>query len=902
MDKNSKRKIHQILNETKKMNSEELASYLKQLSQADQELSIEATAIFSLEKEGLISEKDAIEWYQPELNSKQEQTDRAFEEIGIGSQIGPYTLMSELGSGGMGTVYLAEQTQPVLRHVALKLLHMEDEEKAEMLASEIQALAVMNHSFIAKVFETGLSTKGQPWFAMEYVKGQPITQYCDFNQLSIRDRLKLFMKVCTGIQHAHMKGIIHRDIKPENILISAEEGEPTPKIIDFGVAKSIDSGSPQLRRLCQDDRIAGTPTYMSPEQLTKPNELDTRADVYALGLLLFELLVGVQPFVMGETSYFSVLHRIINESIPEPTIYFEKLGQEAHDVAKSRSTHFSVLLKVLKGDLKSIILKAMAKDRDDRYDSVSDLSMDIKRWLNGEEVTAYNGNFAYRCRKFFKRHWLASTAATVSGLSLIIGLSFSLYHFFQAVEAERAAALEAKKAWTINQFLSDMLASADPDLHGPEVKVVDILDIASADLDLELIQNQDVEMALRETLGETYAQLGLNEKAEMETARALTLAEQQQGKEHREYFKAASLHAMVLGRKGEYDQADELLSNLRARIADYPELSRRERIEAEIHHAMIKSGKGKYTEAHTLLNQVALELEERPEEDDTILLTVQNNLAQVMIKEKAYEEAANLLENVLDKRKQMYGEGHPRTLTSMNNLALLYAKMSKMDEARKMHEIVLEKRTDLLGSEHPQTLHAMDNLALDWLRSKKFDKAVELLLRSYQLRKKLLGENDSKTLKTQKNLVVALIGNQDYKQAAEISRVLSKKAEAVYGLTHRTTMFAYTSLGLSYFNQKQFTKALSVFEDISQRIQKKLPKDHPQITALNSLIGKTLLVSGDYRKAEPILIQTYEAYRDSKGATHPITLNSLQTIIALYQKWKKPDKLETYQALLSSKP
>ena len=886
--------IKKILENTRNLSKKERDTYLEELGQEFPDLSIEATAMFALTDDGVLTEEETAEWVQtPQEGAPSD------EKNGVGSIIGPYTLVSELGSGGMGTVYLAEQTQPVNRQVALKLLHIEaDQKQSELLASEIQALAVMNHSFIAKVFDTGLTQHDQPWFAMELVKGEPITAFCDRHQLSIRDRLQLFTKVCTGIRHAHMKGIIHRDIKPDNILISSEEGDPTPKIIDFGVAKSIDKGNPQLKKIRHDNRIAGTPTYMSPEQACDPQGVDTRTDVYSLGLLLFELLVGVQPFIMAETSFFSVIHRVVNGQIPEPTRYFENLGEAAREVARSRNTQISQLLRLLKGDLSSIILKAMAKDKDDRYDSVSDFALDIKSWLNGETVQAYNGNQIYRFNKFVKRHWIGSSAIFVSALSLIIGLSFSIHHYILTVQAKELAAMEAEKAWTINQFLSDMLASADPDLHGPDVKVIDVLDIASRDLAIGFQENPEVEASLRGTIGETYDQLGQVEKAEKETLRSKELTEHVFGKTHPESLKATALHAMVLSHKGAYEQAEPILEKTLAQMSLTQNVKSHDRIETAIHLAMVKSGLGKHEDAREMLTTLEHQLKEQEPINQTILLTVQNNLAQVMEREKKYPEAAALLEEVLAKRQEMLGADHPRSLTSMNNLAIVYGKMAQMEKAREMHEEVLEKRSTFLGEEHPQTLHAMDSLAVDWLRSREFEKAEKLLLRSLAIRKKNLGENHKKTLKTQKNLIISYLGKKDYQSSVTMCSDLADKCKLVYGPTHGETLFAQMSLGMSYSRLKAYKKALDVYRNASQQASLTLSPSHPQVLALDIQVGKTLKAMKQYEKAEPILISGYEAYKKARGPSHKITIGLAKDLVDLYTRWGKPKKAEKYKELI----
>jgi serine/threonine protein kinase len=345
--------------------------------------------------------------------------------------IGPYHLLQVLGEGGMGLVYLAEQREPLVRRVALKLIKpgMDTREVLARFEAERQALAFMDHPNIARVLDAGLGPNQRPYFVMEYVAGIPITDYCDRHRLRNADRLQIFLRVCAALQHAHQKGIIHRDLKPSKILVTVQDGKPVPKVIDFGIAKATRQGSLERAAFTQFGMLIGTPEYISPEQAEASGlEVDTTTDIYSLGVVLYELLTGVLPFD-SETlrrAGYAEMHRIIREQDPpKPSLRVTALGATANDMARQRQTTQPALGKQLRGDLDAIAMKAMEKDRTRRYASASEFAADITRYLNGEAVVASPPSVVYRTRKFVRRHRLGMAAATFVITALVVGLTLS---------------------------------------------------------------------------------------------------------------------------------------------------------------------------------------------------------------------------------------------------------------------------------------------------------------------------------------------------------------------------------------------------------------------------------------------------------------------------------------------
>ncbi|MBL8878409.1 MAG: serine/threonine protein kinase [Phycisphaerales bacterium] len=495
-----------------------------------------------------------------------------------GSRIGPYRLLQNIGEGGFGSVFMAEQEQPIRRRVALKIIKpgMDSRDVVARFEQERQALAVMDHPNIARVFDGGATESGRPYFVMELVRGVPVTEYCDTHQLGIRERLELFTAICEAVQHAHQKGIIHRDLKPSNVLASMQDGRAMVKVIDFGVAKALRDRFTEKTLFTEFHRIIGTPRYMSPEQVDGSLDIDTRSDVYSLGVLLYQLLTGETPFDLRAVGSVADLQRMIREIEPlRPSTRLARAAAEPRDrsqsaaaalpltkhpasadssiiaIARQRSTEPTALMRLVRGDLDWIVMKAIERERVRRYESAAALAADVRRFMAHEPVLAMPPSAAYRARKFIARHRVAFAAGSLIAAALVLGIIGTTIGMWRAQRAEaravqdreksdrneKTALAQARRAEQIGDFLQNMLLAIDPDMaRGRDVSVLrEVLDQTSRRVDAELADQPDSQALLHSIIGRAYERLGLLAQAEQHAEEALRLSKQVFGDESREY-------------------------------------------------------------------------------------------------------------------------------------------------------------------------------------------------------------------------------------------------------------------------------------------------------------------------------------------------------------------------------
>jgi eukaryotic-like serine/threonine-protein kinase len=692
--------------------------------------------------------------------------------------IGPYKLLHRLGEGGMGQVWLAEQTAPVQREVALKLIRigLYDQEHLQRFFSERQSLAIMDHPAIAKVFDAGATPDGQPYFVMEYVPGAPITKYCDNKRLTIRQRLELFIKVCDGVQHAHQKAIIHRDLKPPNILVTEVDGKPMPRIIDFGLAKTIGLEiSPENLMMTRAGDWVGTPGYMSPEQADSSADVDTRTDVYSLGVVLYVLLTGDQPFDVSQwmkQPFYEVVRELCEIDPQKPSTKIRKHDAATlANVAEKRQNQPEMLVRQVSGDLDCIVLKALEKDRNRRYATPLELAADVDRYLRNVPVSAHAASIGYRARKYARRHRVGVTVAAF-GLVLLVGFAIA-----QSVEL-RKIRQQRDRADRISQFMSGIFKVPNPsEARGNTVTAREILDRASQQIGANLNKDPELQSQLMQTMAQTYAGLGLYSHAQELTERTLSIQRSLFGERNRKTLATESYLAQLLRAQNHLPEAEKLLQSTIAAQRQLLGPNDSDTLASMDRLAFVYTNEGRHSEAEALLRET-LEAERRVlGPDDPQTLGTMTELAEILTPQARYAEADKLYAELIAIQRRTLGADHPSTLLSMSHAAENLEEEGRYAEADKMYTDVIDGQRRVLGPEHPQTLRAMMFLAIDMMKEGRYADADKLQNQVIEAKARVLGPTHASTLQSMEMEAQGLSLEGRYAESEKLFLDVIDKAE-----------------------------------------------------------------------------------------------------------------------------
>ena len=757
----------------------------------------------------------------------------AFQTETIGMKIGPYKLVQQLGEGGMGTVWVAEQTEPVKRRVALKVIKpgLDSAQVVRRFEAERQALALMDHTNIAKVLDAGSTPAGRPYFVMELVKGVPITKYCDELHLPLRERLELLVPVCQAIQHAHQKGIIHRDIKPSNVLVAIEDGKPVPKVIDFGVAKALHHRLANASMYTEIGQIIGTLEYMSPEQAElSALDIDTRADVYALGVLMYELLTGTTPLDKSRirSAAFTEMLRIIKEvEPPRPSTRLTDSKDSLPSLAAQRRTVPQKLARDVRGELDWIVMRCLEKDRTRRYESASGLAKDIEHHLRDEPVEACPPGALYRLGKALRRNKGRVLAASLLLLALIAGMANATWGFLR-VERERRRALAALD-----------------DAHLARAREIE---------QRRMAQDQRRLAEDRRRLAEANEKSAIAERQKSEAVQSflqrdlLSQADATQ--------QANTTQARGGGFETTANPTIKDLLNRAATELTPAKVESKFPAQPAVQASILKTvgdtyrGIGEFGKAIEFLIRASDMCRNLQGAEHADTLAAQSGLALAYLGAGKAPQALELLEHVAGLRIKKLGADHPETLNTLNALALAYLDMGKMPEAIKRFEQVRVAQVKSLGAEHPDTLNTMHHLAGANLYSGNAQKAIELYEPVLTARLKLLSADHPETISTMNNLAVA------YQDAGNL------------------------------------TRSIALLEQVRSARLKQNGPDHPETLSTLNFLASVYKAAGKLEMALPIVDQIFHGL-EKRQFEHQYASSIMANIIDFYEQAHQDAKAQS---------
>jgi eukaryotic-like serine/threonine-protein kinase len=785
-------------------------------------------------------------------------------DVMVGKRIGAYRIVREIGQGGMAVVYLGERDdQNYRKRVAIKMVKpgIGTENILQRFRNERQALAALDHSNIVRLLDGGSSEDGSPYLVMEYVEGLPIDQYCDHNQLSIDDRLRLFREVCSAVQYAHQNLVIHRDLKPGNILITREG---LPRLLDFGIAKLLNPECFQAPLITQTAWRPMTPGYASPEQV-RGDAVTSASDVYSLGVLLYEILTGYLPYKVSDSSWREIERLVCEQEPPRPSTRVSTDGERLKATAETRMAEPKQLVRLLRGDLDWITMKALEKDPVRRYATAFELSADIGRHLAHEPVLARPASALYRGLKYVRRHPVGVTVA--AGLVLLLA-GFAVTQSFQLRRITR----ERDRANRITGFMEGMFQVSDPSAaRGNSITAREILDKASSDIDGGLAQDPELQAQMMYVMGDVYKGLGLFPRAQLLFERSADIRRHVLGPENAETLRSMDDLAWILNQQGHAADAEKLQRETvanRRRVFGEENL---DTLKSMSNLAWTLDREGHYAEAEQLERKV-LEIRRRVVKiDDRDSLATMNNLAATLGHQGQYAEAERLKRVVLDVRQRTLGPDHPDTMTSMNNLAFTLQQEGHYAEAEKLQRQTLNAQRRILGPEHPDTLRSMNNLANTLVHEGHLADGVQLQREALGIKQRVLGPEHQDTLWAMNELALTLQVEGQYSEAEKLQRQTLEIQRRVLGSERPNTLSTMSNLAATLNKEGRYSEAEDLQRQTVDTMRRILGLEHPNTLATTDQLAQTLDREGHYDEAEKLAREALEIQRRVLGPQHPDT-------------------------------
>ena len=883
------------------------------------------------------------------------------------AQVGQYKLLELIGQGGMGEVWLAEQQEPIRRKVAIKMIRGKGHSRTVLgrFAAERQALAMMEHPNIAKILDAGTSDDGEPFFVMELVRGLPITDYCDQQRCTPKQRLQLFLRVCEAVQHAHQKGIIHRDIKPSNVLVADCDGKPVPQVIDFGLAKATDSRTQLSDRtvFTEFGNVLGTVLYMSPEQAELDQlDIDTRCDIYSLGVLLYQLLTGstpIEPATAREQGMLKTLALIREEDPPTPSTRLDSSPEQAAAIAGQRNIPLHQLQNVLKGDLDWIVMKSLSKERQRRYATASDFAGDITAFLRDEPVGARPPSTRYRIGKFCRRHKAATIAATGVAVTLlaavVVSASFAYHANAQKVLAVGAAAKE-KAAKELaegrlaqleesNEILSSVFESLDPkrinssdgDLRKA---LVDQLDEAVAKLKAGAYGDELGVARMQSRIAVSLLNLGEPAKAEPLLESALEVFRRRLEPDHQDAVLCMTNLASLKSDRGKYEAALQIYESTYERLLAKRGPDHWLAISVLHNVALTRSNMGEPQRAIALLEKTFARQKKLKGEEDYYTLKFASDLALAYAADGDTDRALTLLRETSETQQRVFGADSMDALETLNKLATLHMERGEVVTALPLLERVLDGQRRHLGPDHPETLGTLNNLAALYWKAKRLDKSIPLFEEAFEIQRAKQGAEHPQTLILGANLGV------NYKDAGRIEDALPYLEEA-YRAADEIPALAWVELQLldAYLKAGKAKQAATVVQRRVADVRARVPAgsielanhlgryavklhavgafqesesmlresleiigkhapDSWQYWNVSSMLGAMLLNQKKYEQAEPLLVSAHEGLKRQESqlpeSAREFVAVSLQRLIDLYEQWGKEEEAKKWRQAHSS--